>query len=108
MNINDRTINASQHFRFSAAQQEGETLQYIISYASILQSAEISTSTWEASTASVASPSNTTTSATAKITASSGRHEITNTITTTTGETHKRIIALVVKRDDNYAAGDYN
>jgi hypothetical protein len=107
MNINDRTINAAQYFRFPATQQEGETLQYAINYASILQTSEISTSTWEASTASVANPSNTTTSATAKITASPGRHEITNTITTTIGETHKRVIALAVKRNCDYVEGDY-
>ena len=96
MNLNDRNINALQA-NTKYTQQETETLQYIINYDAILANGEtIATSSWRGNGAAISSGSNTYTTTTAKISATSGKYSVVNTITTTDAQTIIRTIYLTV------------
>lgn len=105
-----RTVNAihtkEQRFR----QQENAQLTYTVNWAAQLDTGDtISASAWstEDSGVTIASESNTTTTASAQLSADSpGSYRIVNKVTTANGDVDERIIALVVEDNDETAAAD--
>lgn len=109
MNIADRTINALQHRSQAYQQSENALLDYTVNYASLLNTDTITTSTWSSSQngATIVSTSNTTTTATAKISATPGKYRIINKIVTANGLTDERIIILDIPSNDDLSTEDY-
>lgn len=108
MNIADRTINALQGQQFSMQQSENAALFYTVNWAGVLQADTISASEWSCTGgASIASASDTDTTATAKLSGSPGRYRVVNKITTVAGNTDERIILLTISDNDGYRVGDY-
>jgi hypothetical protein len=106
VNIADRTLNALQGKTFACQQADAADLVYTVNWASTLNS-DIATSVWSSTSSGVtiAATSNTTATASARITGDPGKHHVTNTITTAAGETDERVISLTIT--GNAVQGDY-
>lgn len=109
MNSSDRNINALQHTTAAYQQSENASLNYTFNYASVLQTATISASVWSstANGVTISATSNTTNTATAKLSGSPGQYKVVNKITTSGGETIERIISLQIVSNDEDGSGDY-
>lgn len=107
MNANNRTLQAAQHRVFNEQMAEGETLKYTIDYAPLLNGATITASAWEHAGVTLAG-TNTTTTATAAISGSTGRYAAINTVTLSNGEVLQRIINLHINSNKTQPVqGDY-
>lgn len=109
MNSSDRNINALQHASTAYQQSENSALNYVINYASLLQTATISASVWSSASngVTISAPANTTNTTTAKLSGTPGKYKIVNKITTSAGETVERIISLQIVSNDEDGNGDY-
>lgn len=103
--VNDRVLNASRQV-LQARQSENAARVYTVNWASELDTDTISTSTWscEDSNVTIASDSNTTTTAYATISGSIGEYRIVNKIVTAAGETDERYIDLKIMDNTKYYA----
>lgn len=109
MNIADRSINALQHRCQAYQQAENAVLDYTINYASLLNTDTISTSSWSSrqNGVTIALTSNTTTTATAKLSGTPGQYRVVNKIVTANGLTDERIINLTILSNDDLSTKDY-
>ena len=108
MNISDRTINAIQPSP-AFKQSENSALKYQFNYAALLQTDTISTSSFTSSPLlTIASPTSTTTTATATISGRPGWYDLINKIVTASGQTEERKLRLHITRNDTTpVVGDY-
>ena len=107
--MHNRTLNAL-HPSGLFSQQENEVIVYSVNWAGVLNTDTISVSTWTAENSSptIASESNTTTLASAKLSGSPGTYMITNKITTAAGETREKQLTLKIKDNNSDYISDYS
>ena len=99
----DRTLNALQFNSQRFQQQENAAKTYKVFWGAELESATISTSAWstENSTVTISNEANTTTEASARLTASNpGTFRVVNKIVDSAGDTQERVLILTVKDND--------
>lgn len=108
MKVNKRNLNA-RNPELIASQTEDSAQTYTVNWAVELDTDTISTSTWTAedSGANIANQSNTTTTASARLSGDVGRYRIINKIVTAAGDTMERFIDLTVEENDKYYATDW-
>lgn len=91
------------------SQLENEAITYTINYAGLLDTDTISTSTWTAETTglTIASTANTTTTATARLSGTSGEYLATNKIVTAAGDTRQQQVLIRVVDNQEAFISDY-
>ena len=106
--INKRELNA-RYQTLSASQTEDSAQTYTVNWAAELDTDTISTSTWTAEDSGliIANESNTTQSASARLSGDTGRYRIINKIVTTAGDTMERYIDLIIMENDLYYSTDW-
>lgn len=106
-----RTVNALRYSETPFHQSENAALTYTVNWAGVLDTDTISTSTWscEASSVTIAGEANTTTTASARLSASApGTYRVVNKIVTAAGDTDERVVVLMVAyNDESRIDGDY-
>ena len=99
----DRTLQALSQDRLKAVQNENAVLSYSVNWGAQIDTATISTSTWTSEdSVTIASDSNTTTTATANLSGGVGCYRVVNKITTSDGQIDERIIVLTILDNDDY------
>ncbi len=106
--VNDQTLNARKAC-LVAEQTENAAKTYTVNWSAQLGSDTISTSTWttEDSAVTIANESNTTTSASCRLSGDVGRYRVVNKIVTAAGDTDERYIDLTVKDNTRIYRDDY-
>lgn len=98
------TFSANSQGSVTVSQSENSAILYTWNWSSDLPtSVTVSSSTWtsEDSNVTIANTANTTTTASARLSASSpGRYRVVNKVVTSAGDTRERIIYLVVKANN--------
>lgn len=105
----DRTLYAIRHNGQPFNLNENEALTFTVDWHNVI-GGTISTSTWSSddSGVTIASAANGTHTATARLSASRGRYVVVNTVVDTDGDTHQRLLDVVVTDNDRATGGtDY-
>lgn len=105
----NRTLQARQRKSQMFEQQENAEILYAVNWNAELDTDTISSSTWteETSGATLADETNTTTSASVRVSGDRGQHLITNKIVTTNGDTMERQLIVKVLDNDIGVTSDY-
>lgn len=103
------TVYAVKNTRQVFDQSENSAITYTVDWGGLLDTDTISTSTWTAETSgiTIASAANTTTQATARLSATPGSYLITNKIVTAAGSTREQQIVIRVSNNQDFEQGDY-
>ena len=90
-------------------QNENEAITYIVDWSGLLDTDTISTSAWTVETTGLtsAAESNTTTTATARLSGTPGEYLITNKVVTAAGDTRERQIVVCIKDNQLDYVQDY-
>ena len=107
--MHSRVLNALSHRQLSFVQEENAALTYTVNWAALLDTDQVSTSTWTAedSGLTIANENLTTDYTTARLSGDVGRYRAVNKIVTTNGDTHERYINVTIKDNTNgYAQGN--
>ena len=107
--MHSRTINALSSLRIIFSQLENEAKTYTVNWAGFLDTDTVSTSAWssEDSALSVENETNTTTSASARLSGDPGRYRAVNKITTAAGDTHERFVDVLIRDNTLGYIDDY-
>jgi len=98
-----RTLQALSQDRLKASQNENAALNYSVNWGAQIDTATISTSTWTSEdNVTIASESNTTTTASAILSGGVGTYRVVNKITTSDGQTDERIFLITIRENDDY------
>ena len=102
-------LEAKQRQNQLFEQQENSAILRTVNWSAELDTDTIATSTWtlETTGATLADEANTTTAASARISGDTGKHLITNKITTAAGNTMERQIIIKVHANDMRLVSDY-
>jgi hypothetical protein len=108
--LKDKTLNAANLDEMRVRQTENADISYTINWAAELDTDTISTSTWSSENRglTIAGESNTTTQATARLTADAGRYRVVNKVVTVAGDTQERYIDLSVLDNSGYVWDYWN
>ena len=107
--MHSRTLNALSGKSLKYVQEENSNLTYVINWAGLLNADTVSSSTWttEDTGLTIAGESNTTKTASARLSGDPGRYRAVNKIVTANGDTQERYIDVTIKDNSSGYVTDY-